>query len=171
MTIGGIPLPSSAPLFLGTLAVHLAAGVVAVVAGLVAMFAAKRDGRHTRFGRIYLRALTVVGATMLVLAAMRWSEDRILFLLGVGALVGGFVARFAIRRRRWIRVHITGMGASYTLLLIAFYVDNGAHLPIWRLLPKIWYWLLPTVVGATLIGRALLLHPILRETGEARTRQ
>jgi hypothetical protein len=36
-----------------------------------------------------------------------------------------------------------GMSASYILLLTAFYVDNGKHLPVWRTLPHLVYWLLP----------------------------
>ncbi|MEP6495611.1 MAG: hypothetical protein ABJF01_23200 [bacterium] len=54
------------------------------------------------------------------------------------------------------------MGTSYTLLLVAFYVDNGAHLPLWRSLPAVSYWLVPTVVGGFLIARTLLTHPIAK---------
>jgi hypothetical protein len=39
------------------------------------------------------------------------------------------------------------MSASYVLLLTAFYVDNGKHLPVWRSLPHLAYWLLPSAVG------------------------
>jgi hypothetical protein len=35
----GIPVPSSSPLFLSIIAVHVAAGLVCVVAGVVAMLA------------------------------------------------------------------------------------------------------------------------------------
>ena len=31
-----------------------------------------------------------------------------------------------------MKLHITGMGTSYVLLLTAFYVDNGKNLPLWR---------------------------------------
>jgi len=30
---------------------------------------------------------------------------------------------------------MTGMSLSYVLMLIAFYVDNGKQLPIWKDLP------------------------------------
>ena len=42
--------------------------------------------------------------------------------------------RAALRRRwrRWVELHITGMGFSYVLMLVAFYVDNGKQLPLWK---------------------------------------
>jgi hypothetical protein len=54
------------------------------------------------------------------------------------------------------------MGASCVLLLTAFYVDNGKHLPLWRELPQIAFWLLPGAVGLPLILRALQRHPLAR---------
>jgi len=68
-------------------------------------------------------------------------------------------------RRRWpgwARLHIAGMGGSYVLLLTAFYVDNGRNLPLWRALPQIGFWLLPSAVGAPIIAWALLRHPLVR---------
>jgi hypothetical protein len=47
------------------------------------------------------------------------------------------------------------MSASYVLTLTAFYVDNGHSLPLWKELPTVAYWLIPAVVGAPLIVRAL----------------
>jgi hypothetical protein len=52
------------------------------------------------------------------------------------------------------------MGSSYVLLLIAFYVDNGKNLPLWRELPPVTYWLLPTMIGIPLIVHALVRHPL-----------
>jgi hypothetical protein len=46
-------------------------------------------------------------------------------------------------------------------MLIAFYVDNGKQLPIWRDLPHAAYWLLPILVAAPLLLRALLYHPLV----------
>ena len=56
------------------------------------------------------------------------------------------------------------MGTSYVLLLTAFYVDNGKNLPLWRDLPVILYWLLPAAVGLPLIVRALMNHPVVRQS-------
>lgn len=50
------------------------------------------------------------------------------------------------------------MSASYILLLTAFYVDNGKHLPLWKNLPHLTYWLLPSAIGLPLIARALACH-------------
>jgi len=74
------------------------------------------------------------------------------------------IGRVALRGRweGWVRIHISGMGLSFALLLTAFYVDNGPNLPLWRELPSITYWLLPSVVGLPLIIRALLGHPLVR---------
>jgi hypothetical protein len=47
------------------------------------------------------------------------------------------------------------------LLLIAFYVDNGKSLPLWKELPPAAYWLLPAAIGIPLIVRALLWHPLV----------
>ena len=44
--IGGIPLPSDAPLFLTFVALHVAAGLTCVIAGVVAMLSRKQPGRH-----------------------------------------------------------------------------------------------------------------------------
>ena len=51
------------------------------------------------------------------------------------------------------------MGASYILMLTAFYVDNGKNLPLWKELPEIAFWLLPSAIGLPLIIHALFRHP------------
>jgi hypothetical protein len=61
-----------------------------------------------------------------------------------------------------VKLHITGMGVSYILLLTAFYVDSGKNLPLWRDLPPVAYWLAPALVGIPLIARALLWHTLAR---------
>jgi len=75
------------------------------------------------------------------------------------------LGRAALRQRwpQWKRLHIAGMGLSYVLMLIAFYVDNGKQLPLWRDLPHFMYWLLPLVIGLPLIVRALLWHPLVQK--------
>jgi hypothetical protein len=59
-------------------------------------------------------------------------------------------------------LHMTGMGFSYILMLIAFYVDNGKQLPLWKDLPHFTYWLLPLAAGLPFIVHALLRHPLAR---------
>lgn len=59
---------------------------------------------------------------------------------------------------RAVPIHITGMGLSFILMLIAFYLDNGKNLPVWKDLPSVTYWLVPGAVGVPLIVRALLRY-------------
>ncbi|HKV71829.1 MAG TPA: hypothetical protein VJN62_11305, partial [Gemmatimonadales bacterium] len=84
-------------------------------------------------------------------------EDYPLFLLGALSFAAASLGRTAVRRRwhNWVRLHIGGMGLSYVLLLTAFYVDNGANLPLWKDLPPVAYWVVPGAVGVPLIVRAL----------------
>jgi hypothetical protein len=39
------------------------------------------------------------------------------------------------------------MGGSYTVMLTAFYVDNGKNLPLWDRLPTAAHWVLHAVVA------------------------
>jgi hypothetical protein len=55
------------------------------------------------------------------------------------------------------------MGIAYVAMLTAFYVDNGPHLPLWDRLPVITFWLLPSVIGAPIIARAIV-HARARHT-------
>jgi len=85
---------------------------------------------------------------------LRWPENTHLFVLGILSFGAGTIGRTARRRlwRGWLRLHITGMAFSYILLLTAFYVDNGPHLPLWRSLPPLAHWLLPSLVGLPLLA-------------------
>jgi hypothetical protein len=56
------------------------------------------------------------------------------------------------------------MGTSYILLLVAFYVDNGKNLPLWRDLPSLTYWLIPTILGIPLVVHAVLQHPLAQHS-------
>jgi hypothetical protein len=103
-----------------------------------------------------------ISATLLTLA--RWVEDYHLFLLGAAAFTAAMIARAAVRARRpqWARLHAAGMSLSYLFLLIAFYVDNGKNLPVWRDLPAYTYWLIPIIVAVPLALRAYLRNSLLR---------
>ena len=170
IVILGIPIPSSSPFFLITLAVHVMAGLICVIAGGVAMLSPKRAGRHPSAGAIYYWSLVVVFASMTVLSVMRWPHDTHLLVLGILSLAAGFIGRAARRQlwTGWTRIHITGMALSYILLLTAFYVDNGPNLPVWRHLPPLAYWLAPSLVGLPILVWALVRHPLVRRTSGAR---
>jgi hypothetical protein len=162
--VAGIEIPSSDPIFLTAVAVHVLLGLACTITGIVAILSVKRPGRHPLFGSIYYWCLMGVFVTASALAAVRWNEDFHLFILGALAFTAAYLGRMARRKRwnHWVKLHISGMGTSYVLLLTAFYVDNGKNLPLWRELSPIAYWLIPAAVGFPLIARALLRHPLAR---------
>ena len=162
----GIPLPFSSPWFLGLVGIHIFAGLTCVFTGLLAMFSGKAPGRHPKSGTIYYWALLVVFSSSTLMSILRLAEDYPLLLLGGLAFAAATFGRNALRHRQrgWARLHIAGMGTSYVLLLTAFYVDNGKSLPLWRDLPVIVYWLLPAAIGLPLIVRALMNHPVVRQS-------
>ena len=184
----GDQVGSTAPVFLAFLAVHVLAGLTAVITGAIAALVRKGSSRHIRAGRWYYRAITVVFATATALAAMRWGQDYYLFIIGAVAFTA---ATFGYQHRRRGALsptsmltasmsttartapvdrlptlassyrpgdtgHIAGMGIAYVAMLTAFYVDNGPHLPLWDRLPTLAFWLLPSVIGAPIITRALI---------------
>jgi hypothetical protein len=157
----GIPIPSSSPMFLGLIGVHVAAGIVCVIAGTVAMLSPKRHGRHPVAGSVYYWSLVVVFGTMTALSIIRWPADLNLLLLGILSFSGAVIGREARRRLKpsWPPVHVIGMSVSYIALLTAFYVDNGPHLPLWNRLPPLAFWFLPAAFGVPLLIRALKTAP------------
>lgn len=165
-TLAGIEIPSTDPFFLAVVGIHIPLGLACVIVGALAMLSKKQRGRHSRFGKIYFWSLLALFASTAVLAVMRWAEDYHLFVLGALSFASAWLGRAALRWgwRGRFRVHLTGLGLSYILLLVAFYVDNGRQLPVWRDLPAFTYWLLPFAVGMPIVVWALLRHPLVRET-------
>jgi len=167
VTVLGIDIPSSDPLFLAVvLGIHIPLGIACTLVGAAAMLSRKGRGRHSTFGKAYYWALLALFASAAILSAMRWAANYHLFILGALSFASAVLGRSAIRQRwpRSIELHITGMGLSYVLMLIAFYVDNGRQLPLWRDLPHVLYWLLPACIGLPLIMRAALWHPLARQS-------
>jgi hypothetical protein len=153
----GTEVGSTAPVFLAFLAIHVLAGITAVATGAIAAIARKGSPRHIRAGRWYYRAITVVFITATILAAMRWRQDYHLFILGAIAFTAATIGYQHRRRHRpGDTGHIAGMGAAYIVMLTAFYVDNGPHLPLWDHLPTLAFWLLPSAIGAPITARAIL---------------
>jgi uncharacterized membrane protein len=160
-TLAGIEIPSTDPIFLAVVAgIHIPLGIVCVVVGALAMLSKKQRGRHSTLGKVYFWSLLALFGSATFLSVMRWTEDYHLFIFGAVSFASASVGRMALRRR-WLRVHLSGMGMSYILLLVAFYVDNGRQLPVWKVLPAFSYWLLPFAVGMPIIVWALLRHPVL----------
>jgi hypothetical protein len=163
----GDQVGSTAPVFLAFLAVHVLAGLTAVITGAVAALSRKGSARHIRAGRWYYRAISTVFATAAALAAMRWQQDYYLFLIGAVAFTAATIGYLHRRRHRpGDTPHIAGMGTAYIAMLTAFYVDNGPHLPLWDHLPTLAFWLLPTAIGAPIIARSVARA---RRTAPART--
>ncbi len=95
--------------------------------------------------------------TAAALAAMRWAQDYYLLIIGAVAFTAATIGYLHRRRRRpGDTGHIAGMGIGYTAMLTAFYVDNGPHLPLWDRLPTPAFWILPSVIAAPVITRAIL---------------
>jgi uncharacterized membrane protein len=162
-TIGGI-IPSTDSTFLGVvIGIHIPLGIACVVMGGSAMLSRKGRGRHSRFGMIYFGCLLALFVSATFLSIIRWPENYHLFILGAASLTCAWFGRTALRLRwpTWIRLHIAGMSLSYVVMLIAFYVDNGKQLPVWKDLPHFTYWLLPLALAAPLIIWALLRHPLV----------
>lgn len=159
----GIPIPSTGPVFLSIVGIHVLFGLAAVITGAVAMLSRKGRGRHSNFGTIYFWWLFGVFVTMSALSFMRWAQNYHLFILGTLSFASAYFGRAAARWRwrQWPRLHLTGMGASYVLMLTAFYVDNGKNLPLWKDLPQIAFWILPGAVGVPLVLYALFRHPLV----------
>lgn len=168
----GLDVASLSIAFLVLLGIHVAAALVAIVTGLIAMLSRKGSGRHIVAGRFYFGAILVIFTTACAMSAFRWPTDAPLIAAGSVA-AGSATYGFAYRRlhRPGDTPHIIAMGISYVAMLTAFYVDNGPQLPIWRLLPSWLFWFLPAIVGAPLIVRAVLRHRRSRsELAAGRTR-
>jgi hypothetical protein len=148
---------SAAPAFLAILALHVLAGLTAIITGAGAALTRKGSPRHIRAGRWYYAAITTVSATATGMAVMRWKQDYHLFIIGAVAFTAATIGYLHRRLRRpGDTGHIAGMGIGYTAMLTAFYVDNGPHLPLWDKLPALSFWFLPSAIAAPIITRALL---------------
>jgi uncharacterized membrane protein len=161
----GIVVPVESRLFLTIVAVHVLIALATVIVGVAAILTKKGRGRHSKFGDIYYWLLCAVFVTATVLSVMRWSHDWHLFLLGSLAFGLATIGKrnASVTPPTRVKVHVSCMGASYIVLLTAFYVDNGRNLPLWKDLPRLAYWAVPAVVGVPIILRVLARHPLTRE--------
>ena len=82
-TVAGIEIPSTSPIFLAGVAFHVAVGLCAVIAGIIAMLSGIAPGHHPTFGTIYYWSLSAVVVSATALAVVRWADDYHLFVLGV----------------------------------------------------------------------------------------
>src|SRR6516225_5102506 len=89
----GIPIPSSNPIFLAIVAIHVLLGLAAIVTGATAMLLQKGRGAHSSFGIAYFWCLFGVFITMSALAFSRWQEDYHLFILGALSFGAAWLGR------------------------------------------------------------------------------
>lgn len=158
----GIPVPSTDPVFLTFVVGHIAISLVAVITGLLAMFAEKTSIRHKKSGSVYFWSISLSFVTVVILSLMRWPHNIYLLVIGVLTFCLTFTGRTLAKKRPigWTRIHTVCMGLSYVLLLTGFYVDNGKNLPFWRMFPVWFFYVFPAIVGIPIIIKVLITHPL-----------
>jgi hypothetical protein len=160
--VNGIGMLSNSSAFAPVLGVHILAGLVCLVTGIVTIASKKRAGLHPMCGTIYHWGLALLVISAGFLAEAHWTHNRVLLALGAISFGASSLGRTAGRRhwQAWIGTHITSMGCSFIVMLTAFCVEEGKSLPGLSRLPRLTYWFLPALVGAPLIIRALRSHRI-----------
>ena len=118
----GIPIPSTDPVFLAIIGVHVLFGPATVITGAVAMLSKKRgSGRHSNFGTIYFFGVcsacccvTTARGAHVVRAC--WAGNYHLFILGALAFASALFGRNAVQRRwhQWPRPHPHGRVVLYS---------------------------------------------------------
>ncbi|WP_036659570.1 hypothetical protein [Paenisporosarcina sp. HGH0030] len=135
------------------LMIHIAAGCICLITGLLAGISKKRKGRHTISGEIYHGFFLLVFISTVVMSIMHWKESAYLFYIGIFsyglALLGYTSAK--IRWKNWLRIHIGGMLGSYIGIFTATLVVNIHRIPLLNELPVLIFWFLPTIIGTPII--------------------
>lgn len=135
------------------LIIHILAGTICLISGIVAMSAKKKKGKHTKIGDIYHFSYVFVFITALVMSIIHWQESKHLFyiaLFSYGLALFGYLA-VNQKWKNWIGAHIGGMLGSYIGIVTATLVVNIPNIPILNQLPILLFWFLPTIVGTPLI--------------------
>ena len=160
----GVPIPSTDPVLLTFVIIHIAISLLAVVSGLIAMLSAKTSIRHKRNESNYFWSISFSFLTVIILSLMRWPHNVHLLTIGVLTFGLAFTGRKLARTKSnyWTRLHAICMGLSYVFLLTAFYVDNGKNLPFWKTFPVWFFYVFPSIVGIPIIVKVLLTHPLNR---------
>lgn len=140
-------------LFEVILSIHIGLGIICLLSGMVSMLAAKKKGRHTKWGEVYHGSYAALAATAIILAIWKWNEIAYLFYIAVfsyGLAIYGYVARKQ-KWKSWLQHHIRGMLGSYIGAVTALLVNIGDSIPLLNKLPDLSYWFLPTIIGSLLI--------------------
>src|SRR3970040_1845842 len=92
---GGTAMASLIPFLL---AIHVAAGTLALIVAPAAMLPAKGGAAHRRWGRIYYRAMAMVALTAVVVAL--WRPDPFLAMVAVFSYYFAFTGRRILLHKR-----------------------------------------------------------------------
>ena len=160
----GVPVPSDDKVFISIVVIHILLGIICVIVGAVAMLSNKGRGRHSLAGKVYYWVLLLIFVTVIPLSIMRWPHNNHLLILGALSFFSAYYGQRLARQQQpgWPRLHTICMGASYILLLTAFYVDNGKNLPFWRQFSLLFFWIFPAFIGVPIILYTLFRHPFNR---------
>ncbi len=133
---------------------HIAAGALGLLLGPIVMWAPKRPGLHPRLGDLYFFAVTVVCATALLLAGLRWAQFGFFFPIALGtyaiALPGYLAAKK--RWRGWIVFHVVGQLSSYVAITSSFIVNNFQKITGVSGIPFAVRALVPMFIGTCLVA-------------------
>ena len=113
--------------------IHVALGLLALVAGLVIFLLRKGTGLHKQLGYVYLFAMLGLNGTALLIYRLfgSFGPFHVLALVSLGTLLAGYVPVFFRRpENRWLRNHYFGMGWSYICLLAATAAEIAVRLPL-----------------------------------------
>ena len=98
-----------------TMAVHILAGLLGLVFGYVALYAAKGAGLHKKSGRLFVYAMLVLGSTGALIAALNGGE---------ASVIAGFLAAYlvttaltTVRPRTETSRRLEVFGAGFALVL------------------------------------------------------
>lgn len=132
---------------------HVAAGIFALLVGIIAMTAKKYSKIHRGSGQVYFWLVSFVCLTGAILPFFNWTKNWWLLLISIFSYYFAFLGWRAEKKRAegWIKDHIRGMLGSYVAMVTAFVVVNIHRFEFLNYIPRIVFWILPTVVAIPLI--------------------
>ncbi len=136
------------------LVLHIAAGIVGLILGPVAMSAWKRPGVHTQAGEAYHWVVLLVCVSAGGLAGLDWTRNWWFLPIAAGSYAFALYGYLAAKRRwpAWLRAHLAGQGGSYIAMVTALLVVNWQTFTGRPGRSSLWPWLLPTLVGSPMIA-------------------
>lgn len=140
-------------LFRAVLLFHIAAGIVGLILGPVAMTARKGSSLHARAGELYHWVMLAICVSAAGLAWLDWTRLWWFLPIAAGSYAFALVGYVAAKRRwpGWLAAHISGQGGSYIAMLTAILVVNWQMLTGTSGRSSPWAWILPTLVGSPIL--------------------